>query len=67
MVKIYKTDIQSEKTSKADKIEKGVWIDMCAPSESEIEEVCTKLDIDDSFIRYALDYEEKARIDTSYS
>ena len=63
MIKIYKTDLETEKTAKADTIKKGSWIDMCAPSEKEIETVCSKLDIDESFIRYALDYEEKARID----
>lgn len=36
---------------------------MVSPSEKEIKKVCEETNISDDFIRYALDYEEKARID----
>ena len=42
---------------------KGSWINMISPSEEEIKEVCDNLNIKDDFIKYSLDYEEKARID----
>ena len=36
---------------------------MVAPTEEEIKKVCKNVNIEEDFIRYALDYEEKARID----
>ena len=63
MLEMYKTDLATNKTEIAIKYEKGNWINMIAPSEEEIIEVCKNLQINEDFIRYALDYEEKARID----
>ena len=63
MLEMYKTDLATNKTEIATKYEKGNWINMIAPSEEEIIEVCKNLQINEDFIRYALDYEEKARID----
>ena len=63
MLEMYKTDLETNKTQIATKYEKGNWINMIAPSEEEIIEVCKNLQINEDFIRYALDYEEKARID----
>jgi len=63
MLKMYKTDVETNKTEETKKFEKGNWINMVAPSEEEIKKVCKKLKIDEAFIRYSLDYEEKARID----
>lgn len=63
MLKMYKTDVETNKTEETKKFEKGNWINMVAPTEEEIKKVCTKLKIDEAFIRYSLDYEEKARID----
>ena len=63
MLKIYNTDIQTGKTMEVDKFKKGNWINMVSPTEEEIKTVCTNANISEDFIRYALDYEEKARID----
>ena len=63
MLEMYKTDLETNKTEQTIKYEKGNWINMVAPNDDEITEVCKKLKISEDFIRYALDNEEKARID----
>ena len=63
MIKIYNTDIKTNKFEEIEKFVKGSWINMVNPSEEEIKYVCDNLKIQQDFIRYALDYEEKARID----
>ncbi len=63
MVNIYYTNIDNDKTDIVKEYKKGSWINMVSPSEEEIEDVCTNLNIKDDFIRYSLDAEEKARID----
>ena len=63
MIKIYNTDIATDKLEEVKEIKKGVWINLVNPSESEIKRVCTELNIEEDFIRYPLDYEEQARID----
>lgn len=63
MIKIYNTDLQTNKLEEVQEIKKGVWINLVNPSESEIKRVCTEIDIGEDFIRYPLDYEEQARID----
>ena len=63
MIKIYNTDLKSNITSEQQEIKEGSWINMVSPSEKEIRMVCEKTGISDDFVRYSLDYEEKARID----
>ena len=63
MIKIYNTDLQTNKTESIDKIQKGCWINIVAPTEEEIKMVCQEVNLDEAFIRYPLDYEEQARID----
>ncbi len=63
MVKMYNTDIITNETSEVVAFQKGNWINMIDPTEQEIEEVCENLNIEQDFIRYSLDYEEKARVD----
>lgn len=63
MLKIYKTDIETNKFSEINEFEKGSWINLVNPSDEEIDNVCKNLKIQDDFIRAALDNEEKARID----
>ncbi len=63
MLKMYNTDIKTNKTKETDEFLKGNWINMIAPTEEEIKKVCKNVNIEEDFIRYALDYEEKARID----
>lgn len=63
MIKIYNTNVETNVTSEQEEIKKGCWINMVSPSEKEIKKVCEETNISDDFIRYALDYEEKARVD----
>lgn len=63
MIKMYRTNLETNKIEETQKFEKGNWINMIAPTEDEIKKVCEKLKIQEDFIRYSLDYEEKARID----
>ena len=63
MIKIYNTNMETEKLEEVKEIKKGVWINLVNPSESEIKRVCTEINIEEDFIRYPLDYEEQARID----
>lgn len=63
MLKMFNTDIKTNKTKETDEFIKGNWINMVAPTEEEIKKVCKNVNIEEDFIRYALDYEEKARID----
>ena len=63
MIKMYCTDMNTNQTSEVSTITRGTWINMVAPTEEEIASVCEQLQIKEDFIRYPLDYEEKARID----
>ena len=63
MYKMYNTDLKTNITEETKEFKKGNWINMIAPTDNEIKEVCGKLKIQEDFIRYALDFEEKARID----
>ena len=63
MLEMYQTDLKTNETKKTTKYEKGNWINMIAPTEEEIKTVCENVKIQEDFIRYALDSEEKARID----
>lgn len=63
MVKMYNTDINTNVTVETSEVKKGNWINMINPTEEEILGICESLDIEQDFIRYSLDSEEKARID----
>lgn len=63
MLKIYNTDIETNKLNEVKEFSRGCWINMVNPSESEIKTVCENVGIQDEFIRYPLDYEEQARIE----
>lgn len=63
MVKIYNTDIETNETTEINEIKRGCWINLVSPTENEIKKVCKSVNIEEDFIRYSLDYEEKARID----
>ena len=63
MIKIYNTDILTDKFEEINEYREGSWINMINPSEDEIRTVCSNLNIQEDFIRYSLDSEEKARID----
>lgn len=63
MLKMYNTNLETNKTIETTEFIKGNWINMVSPTEEEIKKVCENVRITENFIRYALDYEEKARID----
>ena len=63
MLKIYNTDIETNELQEIREFKKGSWINLVNPSENEIKKVCENINIQEDFIRDALDYEEKARID----
>lgn len=64
MIKMYNTDINTNITEETKDLKKGNWINMISPTEEEIQRVCAALQVKQDFIRYSLDEEEKARIDT---
>ncbi len=63
LLKIYNTDIETNEFQEIKEFKKGAWINLVNPSENEIKKVCENINIQEDFIRDALDYEEKARID----
>lgn len=63
MITIYNSSLETNELKKVDKIAKGCWINMINPKDDEIKKVCNEVKINEDFIRYSLDYEEKARID----
>lgn len=54
---------ENDKVTEVDAITPGCWINMVAPSNSEIQSVCDELGIDADFIRAALDEEERSRLE----
>ena len=64
MLKIYNTDKETNKIEEIKEFQKGSWINLVNPSEIEIKKVCENVKIQEDFIRDALDFEEKARIDS---
>ena len=63
LLKIYNTNMETNKLEEIKEFKKGSWINLVNPSENEIKRVCESINIQEDFIRDALDYEEKARID----
>ena len=63
MVKMYNTSLETNITNEVKEFQRGNWINMINPTENEIENVCRNLGIEQEFIRYSLDFEEKARVD----
>ena len=63
MFKMYSTNIITNVTEETTEFTRGNWINMVSPSDEEIKTVCENVNIQEDFIRYALDSEEKARID----
>ena len=63
MLKIYNTDMETNKLEETKEFKKGSWINLVNPSENEIRKVCENINIQEDFIRDALDFEEKARVD----
>lgn len=63
MLKIYNTNVETNQLEEINEFKKGSWINLISPSEEEIKKVCENINIQDGFIKDALDFEEKARID----
>ena len=63
MLKIYNTNIETNLIEEIKEFKRGSWINLVNPSENEIKKVCESVNIQEDFIRDALDFEEKARID----
>lgn len=63
MIKLYNSDVKTYEFKEVKEYTKGCWINMVNPTEKEIHEVCKNVGIQDQFIRYSLDFDEKARID----
>lgn len=64
MVEIFKTNDSLRKIEKVDVIERGVWINMCNPTQEEIEYIIDNTGADRTFIENSLDTEERSHIDT---
>ncbi|MGN0983493.1 MAG: magnesium transporter CorA family protein, partial [Gemmiger sp.] len=60
MMKIYRT--QEKQLTRATDFTEGVWISMTAPTQEEVREVATGLDIEPADILAPMDPEESARI-----
>ena len=63
LLKIYNTDIETNELQEIKEFKKGAWVNLVNPSENGIRKVCENINIQEEFIRDALDFEEKARID----
>ena len=63
MVKKYFTNIETNQLEEINEYKKGAWINVLNPSDIEIKELCENINISEEFIKYPLDYDEKARID----
>lgn len=63
MIRMYRTDLETNQMEKVKDMKRGTWINLINPTDSEIKYVCEEIKIKEDFIRYALDSEEKARID----
>ena len=61
MIRFYKT--LDSKLDKINNFEDGCWINLIEPTQSEIKEISTLLNIDEDSIKSALDEEERSRID----
>lgn len=64
MLKIYKTVDEKGLFREVNKIEKGVWISLTNPTTQEINNLVNSIGVREEFIRYSLDTEERARIDS---
>ncbi|RID82179.1 magnesium transporter CorA family protein [Peribacillus asahii] len=62
MIEIFKT-VENRELITVDEIVKGSWVNMIAPTEAEINEVCVKLQLPLDFMKDPLDDEERPRIE----
>lgn len=62
MIKFFKT--LDDQLKELDHFENNIWINLVAPTESEIKQVMEYFDVPEDHLRAALDEEERARIET---
>lgn len=62
MLSIHKT--VGGKMRALEEMEQGCWVNLTHPTEAELEEVSTKLGVDVTFLRAALDEEETSRVES---
>jgi len=63
MIKIYNTNLETNKLEEAKELQKGAWINLTNPSDNEVKKICEQINLEEDFIKYPLDIEEQARID----
>lgn len=63
MVTYYLSDPNTNTLEKVKEITDGVWINMVAPTEPEITYIASELNLDEDFIRSALDDNERSHIE----
>ncbi len=63
MMKIYKTVDQQGLFREINNLERGCWINLVSPTMQEVNTLCQSIGVQEDFIKYALDQEERARID----
>lgn len=51
MIKIYNSNIETDKLEEIKEFQKGAWINLINPSENEIKKVCESIQIQEDFIR----------------
>ncbi|MFD4817981.1 magnesium transporter CorA family protein [Peribacillus butanolivorans] len=62
MIEIYKTN-ENRILNKTEEMTKGSWVNIVAPTEAEIEYICTTLQLPINFMKDPLDDEERPRIE----
>ncbi len=63
MIEIFKTSDTQTELIRVEKIERGCWINLIAPTQEELDRVTHEIGIEPDFLSDPLDDEEKARID----
>ncbi len=61
MIKYYSTE--SGKAVEKNTIESGTWINLCGPTQQEVDKIAKELSVDATLLHAALDEEERSRID----
>lgn len=61
MLTFFKT--QEGRLTQIDALEPGCWVSLVKPTEEELRSVCAALDIEDEYVRAALDEEETSRLE----
>lgn len=61
MIEIFKT--VSDKLTKTDQLDAGVWVNLVNPSEEEVSYVCNAINLDCDYVKAALDEEESSRLE----